>query len=158
MMFINCDHSMLTYAFFRKPKAILRLFQIRLKSLALMNLLPSGVLALGLSVLLFVSGGTEHVWDYLILVVTVLSISVFFSVHYLTCYYLLQPYKEGAYMESGTYSIISVVTYMVCFLCMKLRMNIAMFGLLAIVFCVVYCVVACVLVYKVAWKTFKLRS
>lgn len=137
MMFVNCDHSMLTYTFFRQPKAILKLFQIRLKSLALMNLLPAGVIAVSLSVLLFVSGGTKSGWDYVILIVSVLAISVFFSVHYLTCYYLLQPYKEGAYMESGTYTIVSCVTYFVCFYCMKLRVDIALFGLLAIAFCVV---------------------
>lgn len=158
LMFVNCDHSMLTYTFFRQPKAILKLFQIRLKSLALMNLLPAGVIAASLSVLLFVSGGTKSGWDYVILIVSVLAISVFFSVHYLTCYYLLQPYKEGAYMESGTYTIVSCVTYFVCFYCMKLRVDIALFGLLAIAFCLAYCIVACVLVYKIAWKTFKIRN
>ena len=33
--------------------------------------------------------------------------SMFFSVHYLTIYYLLQPYNAGTEMKSGTYRIVS---------------------------------------------------
>ena len=47
-MFVNCDHSMLTYRFYRQPKAILQLFAARLRSVILINLIPAAVLAAGL--------------------------------------------------------------------------------------------------------------
>lgn len=32
-LFMNCDHSMLTYSFYRKPSFILHLFWIRLREI-----------------------------------------------------------------------------------------------------------------------------
>ena len=64
-MFMNSDHSMLTYAFFRKPEAILKLFKERLKSIIIINLLPATVIGLGLPLILYVSGGTSNILNYL---------------------------------------------------------------------------------------------
>ena len=50
--------------------------------------------------------------------------SLFFSIHYLTIYYLLQPYNAGTELKSGTYRIVLSVTYVVCFALMRLRMPI----------------------------------
>ena len=84
--------------------------------------------------------------------------SLFFSVHYLTLYYLLQPYNAGTEMKSGTYRIAMTVTYLFCFFLMQLRMSIEVFGVMTIIFCVSYSVVACILIYRLAPKTFKLRT
>ena len=40
-MFMNCDHSMLTYRIYRTPKVILGIFKERLKTLITINLLPA---------------------------------------------------------------------------------------------------------------------
>lgn len=111
----------------------------------------------GLAVLLFASGGTDNPVNYAVLVVSVLCMSVFFSVHYLMIYYLLQPYTAGAEMKSGTYKIVMTITYFVCYLMMRVQMPTFIFGLMTIVFCVAYSVIACVVVYRMAPKTFKLR-
>ena len=84
--------------------------------------------------------------------------SLFFSVHYLTVYYLLQPYNAGTEIKSGTYRLVMTATYLVCFCLMQLRMSTLVFGILTIVFCVLYSLIACVLVYKLAPKTFRLRT
>ena len=84
--------------------------------------------------------------------------SIFFSVHYLTIYYLLQPYTAGAELKSGTYRLVSMATYVVCYILMRVRMSTIVFGLLTIVFCVAYSLIACVLVYRLAPKTFKIRA
>ena len=81
-----------------------------------------------------------------------------FSVHYLTIYYLLQPYNAGTEMKSGTYRVVMTATYFVCFFLMNLRLPTLLFGVLSIVFSVLYSVVACILIYRFAPKTFKLRS
>lgn len=43
-LFINCDHSLLTYSFYKRPGAILKLFRIRLREIMKINLLPALVI------------------------------------------------------------------------------------------------------------------
>ena len=40
-MFINCDHSMLTYRIYRTPKVVLGVFKERLKTLIVLNSIPA---------------------------------------------------------------------------------------------------------------------
>lgn len=40
-MFVNCNHSMLTYRFYRQLKALLSLFMERLKYVIAINLMPA---------------------------------------------------------------------------------------------------------------------
>ena len=84
--------------------------------------------------------------------------SVFFSIHYLIVYYLLQPYTAGTEMKSGTYRIVMALTYVGCYALMNLRLPILVFGVACIAFCVLYSVVASVLIYKYAPRTFRLRT
>lgn len=156
-LFMNCDHSLLTYSFYKQPNFILRLFQIRLREIMKINAVPALVIGGGLALILFASGGTDNPLNYVVLIVTVLCMSLFFSIHYLTVYYLLQPYNAGTELKSGTYRIIMSVTYLVCFALMRLRMPIMIFGLMTIVFCVLYSIAASVLVYRFAPKTFRIR-
>lgn len=157
-LFVNCDHSLLTYSFYKEPRMILKLFRIRLREIIKINLLPAGVIGGGLALLLFASGGTDNPLNYVVIIVSVLCMSIFFSVHYLTLYYLLQPYNAGTELKSGTYQLIMGVTYIACYVMMQLRLPTFAFGLSTIAFCVLYSVVACFLVYKVAPKTFRIRS
>lgn len=157
-LFMNCDHSLLTYPFYKQPRMLLTLFRIRLREIIKINLLPALVIGGGLALLLYASGGTSDPRNYLVLFVSILCMSIFFSVHYLTVYYLLQPYNAGTEIKSGTYQLVLWITYFVCFGMMQLRMPTLLFGGLCIVFCVVYSLAACALVYKLAPRTFRLRS
>ena len=157
-LFMNCDHSLLTYSFYKQPKFVLKLFQIRLREIIKINLLPAAMIGVGLAVLLYASGGTDNPLNYGILIISILCMSMFFSVHYLTIYYLLQPYNISTEIKSGTYQLVLSATYLVCFFMMRWKMPIFLFGLMAIAFCVVYCVIACILIYRFAPKTFRLRT
>ena len=157
-LFMNCDHSLLTYSFYKQPGCILKLFRIRLREIMKVNALPAVVIGTGLCVILYAAGGTDNLLNYLVLFVSILCMSLFFSIHYLTIYYLLQPYNAGTEMKSGMYQVIMSVTYLICFLLMQVRMPILVFGIACIAFCVVYSIVACVLVYRFAPKTFRLRT
>ncbi len=157
-LFMNCDHSLLTYSFYKRPGFILKMFRIRLREIIKVNALPAVVIGAGLCVLLYVSGGTDNPLNYAVLFVSILCMSVFFSIHYLTIYYLLQPYNAGTEMKSGMYKVILWITYLVCLFLMQIRMSILVFGIACIAFCVVYSVVACVLVYRFAPVTFRLRN
>ena len=157
-LFMNCDHSLLTYSFYKQPRFVLRLFQIRLREIMKINALPALVIGVGLCLILAVSGGTDNPLNYVVLLIAILSMSLFFSIHYLTVYYLLQPYTAGTEMKSGTYRIVMLLTYVACYAMMNLRLPILVFGGACIAFCVVYSIAACVLVYRFAPRTFRLRS
>lgn len=157
-LFMNCDRSLLTYSFYKQPGLILKLFRIRLWEIIKVNLLPAAVVGGGLAVLLYVSGGTDNPLNYAVIFISVICMSIFFSVHYLTVYYLLQPYNAGTEIKSGTYQAVMSGTYFVCFFMMKLKMPTLVFGCMTILFCLVYCGAACFLVYRFALKTFRLRT
>lgn len=157
-MFMNCDHSMLTYRFFRTPKVILGLFRERLKTIILINLMPAMVIAIGLPVLLLITGGTDNVLNYAALFFSIIAISVFFSVHYLVLYYLLQPYNVSTEMKSSTYSVIQTITYLLCFAVYRATVPTLVFGAGTVLFSVLYSFASLYLVYRYAPKTFKLRT
>ena len=157
-LFMNCDHSLLTYSFYKQPDHILKLFQIRLREIMKINAAPALVIGFGLALILLVSGGTDDPFNYGILIVSIFSMSLFFSIHYLTIYYLLQPYNAQTELKNGTYRIVTSITYFVCFAMMQLRMPIMIFGIMTIVFSILYTMIASILVYRLAPKTFKLRT
>ena len=156
-MFMNCDHSMLTYRIYRTPKVILGIFKERLKTLITINLLPAVLIGGGLALLLYLSGGTDNPLNYAILFVSIISMSIFFSVHYLVMYYLLQPYNVSTEMKSSTYKVVQGLTYIVSWYMIQIKMPIFGFGIATIVFCIAYSLISLFLAYKYAPKTFKLR-
>lgn len=157
-LFMNCDHSLLTYSFYKRPDLVLRLFRIRLREIMKINAVPALVIGGGLALLLFVTGGTGDPLNYVVLIVSVLCMSAFFSIHYLMIYYLLQPYNAGTEMKSGTYRLVLIATYGVCFALMQVRMPILLFGMITILFCVLYSIVASILVYRFAPRMFRIRA
>lgn len=157
-LFINCDHCLLTFPFYKEPKSILKLFSIRLKSLVKINIIPALVIAVGMLAVIAVTGGTEYPMYYVLIPFTIIMMSIFFSVHYMTLYYLLQPYTASTQIKNAAYSFINIVTYMVCYMFMQLQLNPLPMSIVVSIFCVIYCIAACVLVYKYAAKTFKIRA
>ena len=156
-MFMNCDHSMLTYRIYKTPKVILGIFKERLKTLITINLMPAFLIGGGLALLLYLSGGTGNPINYAILFVSIIAMSIFFSVHYLVMYYLLQPYNVSTEMKSSTYRVVQGLTYIVSWYMIQIKMPIFTFGIATIVFCIAYCFISLFLAYKYAPKTFKLR-
>ena len=156
-MFMNCDHSMLTYRIYRTPKVILGLFKERLKTLIKVNLLPAIIIAIGLPLLLFITGGTDNILNYIVLFISIIAMSIFFSVHYLVMYYLLQPYNVNTEMKSSTYKVVQAVTYFVCYYMIQIKLPTISFGIAMSAFCILYSLISLVIAYKYAPKTFKLR-
>jgi len=156
-MFINCDNSMLTYRFYRSPKAILALFWKRLLSVIKINMFPSLVISLGLPILLFITGGSSNPYDYGLIFISIINLSIFFSVHHLVIYYLLQPYDINMKAKSTTYGIVNGVTYFLCYMCIDLKMPTTMFTSFIIIFTLLYIGVSLFLVYKYAPRSFKLK-
>lgn len=156
-MFMNCDHSMLTYRFYKTPKVILSLFKERLKTLIKINLLPAIIIAIALPLILYITGGTNNPLNYGILFTSIIAMSIFFSVHYLVLYYLLQPYNVNIEMKSSTYTAAQTITYFICYAMLQIEIPTYLFGISTIIFSILYCIISLILVYKYAPKTFKLR-
>ena len=124
------------------------------------NMLPAAVVALGWDLLLWLSGGAERTLIYLAAPLSILAMSIFFSVHYLTMYYLLQPYTDGLAQKGVAYRIVMILTYLVCYLSLQidaLRDNSLLFGIVVCLFAAAYVPAALLLTYKLAPRTFRLR-
>ncbi len=157
-MFMNCDHSMLFYRFYRQPSAILKLFRERLKTLIKLNIIPALIIASGLTLLIYATGGAVSNINYLLTFLTIISMSIFFSVHHLVLYYLLQPYNIDLELNNPLFSIISSGTYLVCYFAIQVQIPTIIFGTAMIMFTIIYSLIALFLAYKYAPKTFKLRN
>ena len=154
-MFFNCDHAMLSYNFYRKSKNLLGLFKKRLLTISKVNLLPALVVGIGNAVLLILCK------DYsLSIIITtflfIIFLSVFFSVHYLVIYYLLQPFNKDLEVRKMSYSFVTLITYIVSYMMTNVTMNSVLFSILGLLFTIIYIALALYLVYKFAPKTFKL--
>lgn len=157
-MFVNCDSSMLHYRFYKQPNVILSLFTQRLKTVVLVNLFPSITLSIGISMLLFLSNQDASIMQYIIIFIAINAISVFFSVHHLILYYLLQPYNENLQAKGFLFGLINGVTYMVCYVMMDISIPLFPFAISASIFCITYIVISLILAYRLAPKTFHLKN
>lgn len=87
----------------------------------------------------------------------VVTLSVFFSVHYLTLYYLIQPFNNAGKIVKPLYNIVVVVTYVVAYELIGVEVPLIVFSLGVILACVLYSFVATLLVLKCSAKRFRIR-
>ncbi len=156
-MFYNCDHVMLTYNFYREPKVILSLFKKRLITIVKVNLLPALAIGIGNVILLVITSNSYTILSLVTTFVYIISLSIFFSVHNIVMYYLLQPYNENMHMKKYSYSLVSLLTYIICFNLQDIVLSSNILTIYTIIFSAIYVVVALILVYKLSPKTFKLN-
>lgn len=155
-MFINCDRSMLTYRFYREKDAILSLFRERLKTLIILNVIPGFLISIGTLILLILTGGAS-ITLYIITFLTIIAMSIFFSVHYLVLYYLLQPYDVNMDIKNPAFMTICGVTYFICYMASQVQIPTMIFGICMCVFTIIYSVLSLYLAYKYAPTRFKLK-
>ena len=153
-LYMNCDRSLLHYSFYREPDNILQLFKLRLVEICRSRLKPALLITGGMMVLAAV-GGRRDLLVYLVIGLSIPAMSIFFSVHYLTLYYLFQPFNSIGRSVKPAYNIIIGLTYFVSYMLTRIEVPPLIFAAACIVFCIVYSIIACMLVYRYAAKTFK---
>ncbi len=156
-MFMNCDHAMLTYRIYRSPKVILALFKRRLLTLIRLNIIPASMIAVG-SIIVFIISGNINITNIIFFPLSILLLSVFFSVHNLVLYYLLQPYNVNTEERSKSYRIANIITYFVCIypaFYLDVELDVNTFSYLMIFASIIYIFVGLYLVQKYAPRTFK---
>ncbi|MBP5183643.1 MAG: hypothetical protein J6113_00870 [Lachnospiraceae bacterium] len=170
-LFANCDRAMLHYAFYRKRSNVLRLFALRLAGIAKQNLPPALTAGFGfvmlrvlLNVRVYGLSGLEKIdiLELFLFLVAPIALSIFFSIHYLMLYYLLQPFDIESKSRNFGYNFAMGATYMACYLSYSVlstmdSLNPLVYGGILIAFCLVYSGIASLLVFLLAPKTFKNR-
>ncbi len=170
-LFANCDRAMLHYAFYRKRSNVLKLFGLRLTGIAKQNLPPALAAGIGFVLLRILLNirvyGIEglnkvDILELVLFFVAPIALSIFFSIHYLMLYYLLQPFDIESKSKNFGYNFAMGATYMVCYLSYSVlstmeSLNPLVYGGILIAFCVVYSGIASLLVFLLAPKTFKNR-
>ena len=84
---------------------------------------PSLIISIGLMILLYLSGGISNNINYLIIFLTINSMSIFFSVHYLIMYYLMQPYNLQSEIVDSKYKLVYFLTYLVVFYTFDMKLT-----------------------------------
>lgn len=156
-MFYNCDISLLRYSFYRDRNAILSNFKVRLLHVAGLNLIIAFAISaavIGLALIFRLEWSTLEVLSFAL---SILFLSLFFSVHHLFLYYVFQPYTTELEMKNPFYNGINYGVYFLCFFCTKIKSPPSYFILIVLVSTILYIVTALILVYKYAPKTFRVK-
>ena len=104
-MYINCDNSLMTFSFFKQPKMIMKLFDVRLKQLISINILPAMAMAAACNLILFATGGQDYPFHYLVNFAVIAFMSISYTMYWLSVYYLLQPYTTTVSVKGGAYNV-----------------------------------------------------
>jgi len=156
-LFFNCDRYMLKEMYYRDKSALLENFTVRLKKSIKLNLVPAtgvAILLLGIGVII---GMGPEIYRLLPLVVTLFSLAMFFSTHYLFIYYMLQPYTADLTKKSPLYFLINWLVYVISYAMIFIKTASLVFTLGVLFFTLLYTALAIFLTYKIAHRTFKLR-
>ena len=135
----------------------MELFKKRLQTVVKVNLLPAFVIGIGNTILLYISSNNYSILTVITSFIFVLLLSIFFSVHYLVIYYLLQPFNKDMEVKKASYSIATLGTYIFSYMMTSVVINSTILSILGILFTIGYAGIALLLVYKFAPKTFKLN-
>ena len=153
--FFNCDNSLLRYNFYREANIILSNFKSRLKITIILNLIPAICIGFGLSLVLLLTNG--DIVRFIPIFISIITISCFFSIHYLFLYYITQPYTSQLTIKSPIYKIASFIVYIAAYTCLQVNTQSIWFTLTVILVTIIYALIALILVYKLAPKNFKLK-
>lgn len=156
-MFYNCDLSLLRYGFYREQSAILSNFRLRLLRISLLNLIPAAAICLAVNLLILLSDENWGTADAIIYCVTILALSLFFSVHHLFMYYIFQPYSTELNVKNPFFPIVNSIVLAVGIVCMQIKSSPGHFAMIIILSAVAYMLLALVLVYRFSARTFRVK-
>lgn len=151
--FFNCDMSLLQYGFYRKKLVLLSTFYVRFGKLLKANIYASGAFsgAMILLAILYHFPIKEIVFIGLLYIV----VSVFFTIHELFLYYMLQPYNAQQYTSKMSYTLIQMVTSALCFSCITVTLSPWKMLIIFSALTLAYGIIACYMVYQYAEKTLR---
>lgn len=156
-MFINCDRKMLKYNFYREEESIEKMFINRLKETCKINILPSILICISITILL-IPNNYLPISYILLLDLTILSLTMFFSVYYITAYYLLQPYDSNMKITNIKYYLINIMIYIIGIQLARLKIELKLFTLGIIISTTILSIILVLLTKKYSRFTFKMKN
>ncbi|MPW25224.1 hypothetical protein GC105_05410 [Alkalibaculum sp. M08DMB] len=155
-MFLNCDFSLMRFGFYKEKKALLKMFSLRLRDVALINAIITLTISVGLILLTSVFASDALMAMVLVTIMTIV-LGLFFTVHYLFIYYIFQPYTEDLKTKSPMYGVLKGIVYFLCWIMIGVESPQTVLLPIIILFSVLYTIVALVVVYTKAPKTFRVK-
>ena len=155
--YINCDNSLMTFSFFKQRDKILKLFDIRLKLLIKLNIVPALACGLFVDLFLFYTGGQDYPFHYLVVILIPVLFSVINSITWLALYYLFQPFTTTVTVKGGAYNVARILYFSFGALIFWIPFNSLILAVLLTVFTVIYLIVMRSLVKKFAMKTWRVK-
>ncbi|QWU16539.1 hypothetical protein SAMN04487895_107161 [Paenibacillus sophorae] len=156
-LFYHCDVHLLRYGFYRKPGAVLSNFRDRLLRISSLNLIPAAAICAAAAILARLAGANWPTADMLLFLVFIVCLSLFFSVHHLFMYYLLQPYSTELNIRNPFFIVVNSIVSGICFFSLSLSSDPVPFTVFVIAATVLYIAVALAAVYKYAPRTFRIK-
>ena len=153
--FYHCDVNLLRHRFYRND-AFAHFF-IRLVRLIGQNALVAAALAAALTVVYLEAGGGTWGPEIVFLWISALALSVFFSVHHLALYYLLQPYTTELNVRNPLFFLFHSVIGGICGLSLFIRVPSGAVAACAAALAIVYLLAALVLVRRYGSRTFRVK-
>ena len=93
----------------------------------------------------------------LILFPLIMAYYVFFTIHLLFLYYILQPYTQDVQVKNPLYKIIDFAVYLFCYMPLFLKPDMTIHAVFIIILTIIYALVARTLIPRLAPKTFRIK-
>ncbi|WP_251564595.1 hypothetical protein [Paenibacillus pasadenensis] len=154
-MFYNCDLPLMRYSFYREASP--KHYRIRLLRLSGMNLLSGAAVAAALTLAAIAGGEPLPGAELLLVWALILTLSLLFSVHHLSMYYLFQPYTPEMDSKNPLFFISNMVLSGACGATFVLRPELPQLAAGAAVLLVVYLAAAMVLIQRIGPRTFRVK-
>lgn len=153
--FANMDYSLLKYSFYRRKDFLMKSVKIRMiQLLKLQSVVFLVLIAFITSVAISLKFSAYNlIMCYIYAIVSLL----FFTLHYLFAYYIIQPFNKDIEAKNPLYSMLTWFIYMISYISIifgSANQYVA-WGLLA--FCIIYVILGFVGIKYLAVKRFKLR-
>src|SRR5574344_723357 len=153
--FYNMDKDLMRHAYYRTSENVLKSIKIRIVELIKYYLLPYSFM-LGMILIVCTSLSFGFVYTTSLLFISFIGL-LFFSLHYLYIYYLLQPFTENVKVKNPLYSGLTYVIYMIMYLAASTNSKDLIF-ISILIFSIIYIILGGYLVYKFAPKRFKIHK
>lgn len=153
-MFYHCDLSLLRYRFYRA--AAPQHFRIRLFSIMGKNITIAIALCVALTVFYYAAGGT--LWqEVLMLALSIIVLSLFFSMHHLLMYYVFQPYTTELNLRNPYFFFVTMIVSGACGAALFIRVPVPTFTVALLSITIIYYVVVWLLVHRFGERTFRIK-
>ena len=157
VMYASCDSAMLSYAFYKTPQALRKMFWNRVMSVFKFNLPLAGLGAILAVVVIFASGGESYPLQTLCAVITAVSANLLFSARHIILYYMMQPFNSDLTIKSKFYLFLSFVHGTVILIIAVIPMPLWFTALASSGVCGLYLLCGDFLVRKFGPRTFRIK-